>query len=79
VSAAFEVLNANLVLNLGLSGDDRDHRLAAGYFINPVVFTKHPQPLSYRFIERIGRNSNLNDVRYAVQVAARHVQVRKAT
>jgi hypothetical protein len=38
----FEILHTNLVLNLGLSDDNRNRRLAAAHFLDPIVFAKHP-------------------------------------
>jgi len=38
----FEILKANSMLNLGLSDENRNNRLAAAHRINPIVFAKYP-------------------------------------
>ncbi len=48
-----QVLNANLMLNLWMPDNNRNHRVAVAYVdpIVPIVFTKHSQTLGHCFVE----------------------------
>jgi hypothetical protein len=37
----FKILNADFVLNLGVADSDCNRRLAATYFVDPIVFMEH--------------------------------------
>jgi hypothetical protein len=48
---AFEVLDTNLMLGLGMLHLDGDRRLAASDVLDPFILTKDPQGLGNRFVE----------------------------
>jgi hypothetical protein len=41
---ALEVLNANLMLNLGMPDDNGNRRLAVAYVVDPIICTKNRRP-----------------------------------
>ena len=52
----FKILNADLVLNLGVADSDCNRRLSAANLVDPIVLTKHAPALSHRFVKRVCRN-----------------------